>query len=215
MEIVQLEGFKNYLKKALLNPPGITAYESMMPEIRKRLSNLDVSKIEGARLSSVLILIYLDQGKIYLPLTKRHDYKGTHGGQISFPGGQHEEGDESRIFTALREANEEIGVEMNSIEVIGQLSEIYIPPSNFKVLPIVGIVNDKPKFVKEEYEVEHILEVEISEFINTDNHKTKDIAVRNGILKDTPYFDIQGHVVWGATAMILSELVYLIKNMDE
>jgi len=103
---------------------------------------------------------------------------------------------------------------MESIEVICQLSEIYIPPSNFKVLPVVGVVKDKPTFVKEEYEIEHILEVEISEFINTDNHKTKDIAIRNGILRNTPYFDIQGHVVWGATAMILSELVYLIKNID-
>lgn len=214
MEIAELDRFKSYLKEALVNPPGINAYESMMPEIRKRLSNLDVTKIEGARLSSVLILIYFDKGRIYLPLTKRHDYIGTHGGQISFPGGQHEVGDESRIFTALREANEEIGIDIDSIEVIGQLSEIYIPPSNFKVLPVVGIVNDKPTFVKEEYEVEHILEVEISEFINADNHKTKDITIRNGILRNTPYFDIQGHVVWGATAMILSELVYLIKNLD-
>jgi len=77
MEIAELDRFKSHLKEALVNPPGITAYESMMPEIRKRLGNLDVSKIEGARLSSVLILIYFDQGRVYLPLTKRHDYKGN------------------------------------------------------------------------------------------------------------------------------------------
>ncbi|MDH5368182.1 MAG: CoA pyrophosphatase [Cyclobacteriaceae bacterium] len=214
MDVENLENFINTIRKALENPPGIEAYEKMMPEIRDRLEHLDVSKIDDAKLSSVLILLYQYEEKIYIPLTKRHDYKGTHGGQISFPGGKHEEDDESRTHTALREAHEEIGVDPSEIEIIGLLSEIYISPSNFKVLPVVGYINVKPSFVREEFEVEKIIEVEISDFLDKANHKIKDMEVRNSLIKDIPYFDIQGHVVWGATAMILSELVYIIENMD-
>lgn len=215
MDVENLEYFINTIRTALeKNPPGIKAYEKMMPEIRSRHKYLDISKIEGSKLSSVLILLYQYEGKIYLPLTKRHDYNGTHGGQISFPGGKHEEEDESRTYTALREAHEEIGVAPSEVEVLGLLSEIYISPSNFKVLPVVGFINVKPLFVREKFEVEKIIEVEIADFINKANHKTKDIEVRNTTIKDIPYYDIQGHVVWGATAMILSELVYVLENMD-
>lgn len=214
MEISDINKFTEVLKTAIQSPPGMVAYEAMMPEIRKRIGNLDVLKIKGAKLSSVLILLYFHEGKIYLPLTKRHDYKGTHGGQISFPGGKEEDDDKSRVHTALREAQEEIGVVSEEINILGTLSEIYIPPSNFKVLPVLGFANKKPTFVREEFEVEKIIEVELSDFIDKDNHKAKDIEVRNATLKNTPYFDIQGHVVWGATAMILSELVYVLENMD-
>ena len=213
MEIGDLKKFTSNLQEAIQSPPGIVAYEAMMPEIRKRMQNLDVPKIEGAKLSSVLILLYHHDGKIHIPLTKRHDYKGTHGGQISFPGGKHEVGDSSREHTALREAKEEIGVEVNDVKILGTLSEIYIPPSNFKVLPVLGFIDKKPAFVREEFEVEKIIEVVLSDFVDKANHKAKDIEVRDMTLKNTPYFDIQGHVVWGATAMILSELVYILEKL--
>ena len=214
MQVDNFEQFISSLSGAIQSPPGMDAYELMMPEIRKRFKNLDVSKIEGAKLSSVLMLLYHDNGKVYLPLTKRHDYKGTHGGQISLPGGKHEEGDDSRIATALREAEEEVGVAKNTIEVVGTLSEIYIPPSNFKVLPVVGIHSGKPNFVREEFEVEEIIEAELYDFLDHGNRKSKDIEVRGGVLRDVPYFEIQGHVVWGATAMMMSELIYILENID-
>lgn len=213
MEISDIDRFTNALKEAVQSPPGMVAYEVMMPEIRKRMQNLDITKVEGAKLSSVLILLYFHDGKVHLPLTKRHDYDGTHSGQISLPGGKHEDGDESREYTALRETREEIGVDSKDITLLGTLSEIYIPPSNFKVLPVLGFIEKKPNFVREEFEVKEIIEVELSDFTNKTNHKAKDIKVRDMTLKNTPYFDIQGHVVWGATAMILSELVYILDNL--
>lgn len=202
--------FKSQLTEVLEDLPGQKAHEMMMPSIRRSMP-MDLSKITNAKLSSVLLLLYPNDGKVMFPLTKRHDYNGTHGGQISLPGGKIE-GNESRIQTALREAEEEIGIGQNDVEVIGSLTEMYIPPSNFKVLPVLGMLDQRPSFVKEDYEVESILEVSIDEVFNTKNHKVMDMPVRNTTLKNTPYFDIQGHVVWGATAMILSELVALIKS---
>jgi 8-oxo-dGTP pyrophosphatase MutT (NUDIX family) len=203
--------FKNKVTSELENLPGQDAHELMMPSLRRSMP-MDLSLIPDAKLSSVLLLLYPHQGQLYFPLTKRHDYKGTHGGQISLPGGKHE-GQESRIETALREAEEEVGVPKDQIEVMGELTEMYIPPSNFKVLPVLGFLDERPTFVKEAYEVESILEVSIDEVFNTDNHKVMDIPVRNMTLKNTPYFDIQGHVVWGATAMILSEMATLLRRI--
>ena len=203
--------FKTKLTEVLEDLPGQEAHDIMMPSIRRSMP-MDLSKIPNAKLSSVLLLLYPSKGRILFPLTKRHDYNGTHGGQISLPGGKLEE-KESRIQTALREAEEEIGVDRNQVEVIGSLTEMYIQPSNFKVLPVLGILNEPPSFVKEEFEVEKILEVSVEEVIGTSNHKVMDMPVRNMTLKDTPYFDIQGHIVWGATAMILSELAMLLKRI--
>ena len=203
--------FKTKLTEVLEDLPGQEAHDIMMPSIRRSMP-MDLSKIPNAKLSSVLLLLYPSKGRILFPLTKRHDYNGTHGGQISLPGGKLEE-KESRIQTALRETEEEIGVDRNQVEVIGSLTEMYIQPSNFKVLPVLGILNEPPSFVKEEFEVEKILEVSVEEVIGTSNHKVMDMPVRNMTLKDTPYFDIQGHIVWGATAMILSELAMLLKRI--
>ena len=211
IEIDDFSHFKTQFVKVFRDLPGQEAHELMMPSIRRSMP-MDLSKIPNAKLSSVLLLLYPDNGNILFPLIKRHDYNGTHGGQISFPGGKRE-GSESRIQTALREAEEEVGVDQNDIDVLGSLTEIYIPPSNFKVLPVLGMLDERPVFVKEEFEVQKILEVPIDKLFNTANYKVMDMSVRNSKLKNTPYFDIQGHVVWGATAMILSELTAILKRI--
>ena len=203
--------FRARLSEVIKELPGQEAHDLMMPSIRRSMP-MDLDKIPNAKLSSVLLLLYLVDGKLMFPLTKRHDYNGTHGGQISLPGGKIE-GDESRTQTALREAEEEIGVDQNQVEVLGTLTEMYIPPSNFKVLPVLGLLSERPSFEKEEFEVEKIIEVEVNEFMDTSSHKVMDMPVRNMTLKNTPYFEIQGHVVWGATAMILSELAMLMKKI--
>jgi 8-oxo-dGTP pyrophosphatase MutT (NUDIX family) len=203
--------FKSKLSEEIKDLPGQEAHELMMPSIRRSMP-MDLSKIPNAKLSSVLLLLYPVDGKLMLPLTKRHDYKGAHGGQISLPGGKHED-HESRIETALREAEEEVGVNRTEVEVLGTLTEMYIPPSNFKVLPVLGTLPERPFFIKEEFEVEKIMEVSVDEFMDAANYKVKDIQARNFTLKDTPYFDIEGHVVWGATAMILSEMAMLMKRI--
>ncbi len=203
------------LKNRLTQPlPGRSAQEQMTPA---EISNerFDESKLKNARLSSVLVLFYQKNGLWHLPLTQRHDYNGTHSGQVSFPGGKWEESDPDLIFTAKREAHEEIGVHPEEVEVIGQLTHLYIPPSNFKVLPVVGYSKETPEFVKQEREVKELLEVPVDHFMDPNTKKKKNITVSGGFRLNAPYFDVQGKVVWGATAMMLSELVSVLESIRE
>ena len=132
--------------------------------------------------------------------------KDIHSGQISFPGGRYEESDNTLEYCALRETEEEVGVSIDEVTVIGQLSELYIPVSNFQVYPFVGYVKSTPIFVPQPSEVQHVIEVPIEMLKDVSNQKTIDYRVRkNIILKNTPYFDFYGNMVWGATAMMLSE----------
>src|SRR6187551_3165041 len=119
------------------------------------------------RPGSVLILLYEDDGVIKFPLTKRPDYLGTHGGQISFPGGKAEP-DEDVITTALREGEEEIGIVGNEVQVIGRLSNFFVIPSNFIVTPVIGYMNHRPIFRPDPKEVDRILEGNLNQLLNAE-----------------------------------------------
>ncbi|UII31776.1 CoA pyrophosphatase [Fulvivirga ulvae] len=205
--------FIDLLKERLTKPlPGAEAQRIMMPkestEARFDLNRNDV------RLGGVMVLLYPKGNEIYLPLTQRHDYGGTHGGQVSFPGGKWEEGDPDLEFTALRETYEEIGVQKSDVQIIGRLTDLYIPPSNFRVSPVVGYVDEYPAFTLDPYEVKALIEVPLSELIKETTLKRKDILVRGNYRLNAPFFDIDGKVVWGATAMMLAELVALVREME-
>ncbi len=205
----------SYLSARLNSPlPGREAHRRALPSdrIEKRLG-IEVSP--DARLGGVLILLFPGQGdETMFPLIQRTDYPGTHGGQVSLPGGKFEEGDKDLIGTALRETHEEIGVAPEAIRVLGKMSEIYIPPSNFRVLPVLGYVDHYPSFVPEPKEVDEILEVPLAHLMDHTLHKSTDIEVRGMRLPDTPYFDFHDRVVWGATAMILSELYEVLTELS-
>ena len=170
--------------------------------------NINTSSIQ-TRTSAVLILFYPKNDKPHLTLIKRAIDNTVHSGQISFPGGKVEKSDNSLIHTALREANEEVGIITDSVNIIGQLTKLYIPPSNFDVFPIIGATYETPKFTIN-HEVEKVLEVDIRELINPNNYTHKIIQHRNGNEIDVPCYFIQDEVVWGATAMIISELLDMI-----
>jgi 8-oxo-dGTP pyrophosphatase MutT (NUDIX family) len=159
----------------------------------------------------VLILLYEENGQIKFPLTKRPDYLGTHGGQISLPGGKAEPG-EDIITTALREGEEEIGVTRTEIKVIGQLSEFFVIPSNFLVTPVIGYMTSRPIFNPDPKEVVRVLEGSIDQLIRPDAVITKEILAARIYPMLAPHFEIEGEVVWGATAMILNELRVLISD---
>ncbi len=191
--------------------PGPEAHEPLraVPSgiIKPRFEHFSPPKPGG-----VLILLYPEDGAIKFPLTKRPDYSGAHGGQISLPGGKAEQ-DENIIMTALREGEEEIGIDRRKIKVIGQLTDFFVIPSNFLVTPVIGYVEDRPQFIPDPKEVVRILEGRLDQLVSTDAVQTKEIIAAKMYPMIAPHFEIEGEVVWGATAMILNELRMILQEI--
>lgn len=164
------------------------------------------------RPGSVLILLYEKDGKIFFPLIKRNEYKGAHSGQVSFPGGKAEPGEDA-IQTALREAEEEIGIDRNAVSVVGRLSEFFVIPSNFLVTPVVASTPLLPAFRPDPYEVQRILHADLEDIVRDDAVKTKEILAAGSFRMNAPHFEIEEEIVWGATAMMLNELRLVIQEI--
>ena len=153
-----------------------------------------------------MILLYRKEGRWYFPLIQRPDYDGVHAKQMSFPGGKMDDSDPNLTATAIREAEEEIGVKVDDESIIGHLSDLYIVASNFNVKPAVAVYDGTPLFKADEYEVEEIIEVSLEDLLDDALIKEKPIKISYGVTIQAPYFHLNGKVVWGATAMMLSEL---------
>jgi 8-oxo-dGTP pyrophosphatase MutT (NUDIX family) len=164
-----------------------------------------------AAIAAVLILLYPHNGSIHTVFMQRHNYPGVHGGQISFPGGKKESADKDIIHTALREAEEETGVVPSKINIIGTLTPLFIPVSNILVTPVVGWIDKRPDFSHQEEEVVFLFDAEIDRFLDQSIVKVKAFEIR-GEMIDIKYFDYDGHVIWGATAMMLNELLSILKK---
>ena len=194
---------ENNLKSEL---PGEEAHDIMRtgPKLPKATEYLTKAPVPSA----VLILLFPKRDSFNFILTLRSKNVETHKGQISLPGGV-QEGDESLEETALREANEEIGVLPETVEIIGELSTIYVPYSGFKIYPYVGWTNSAPNLKASAEEVEKIIFASITELLNNDNQRKKTTVLR-GLPVTMPYFNLNNEKVWGATSMILSEFKQLI-----
>jgi 8-oxo-dGTP pyrophosphatase MutT (NUDIX family) len=164
-----------------------------------------------ARIAGVLIPLFPEKGSIHTIFMQRPEYNGVHGGQISFPGGKKEPEDVDVIQTALREAYEEIGVERSTVEVIGTLTPLFIPVSNMIVTPVLGWINEKPDFKCQHEEVVFLINAELRNFLNPLIIKSKPFEIRGEML-NVKYFDYNNNTIWGATAMILYELLAIIKR---
>jgi len=196
--------FIEKIQQRLSEPlPGKEHQRLMAPALRGKEKPSSTSPT----VACVLVLLFPKNDEWHLALMQRVPHeKDKHSGQISFPGGRLEESDSSLEFCALREAEEEVGVPIDDVTVIGQLSEMFIPVSNFQVYPFVGFVKNTPTFIPQPSEVQNIIEVPIEMLKDISNQKTIDYRVRkNIVLKNTPYFDFFGKMVWGATAMMLNE----------
>lgn len=203
--------FKNALSKQLRDKlPGTEAHRLLEPPTRK---NFPEKPRRNARQSSVLILIYPKSGVYHTITILRPQYDGVHSGQISFPGGQFEEGDESLVFTALRETQEEIGVEISRNQIIGKLSDIYIHPSNFLVTPYVAVISKVPEMKKDSFEVEKLIEVSLQDIIHPDAIVRKNLNLEKYGNVQVPCFFVDDQVIWGATAMIMSELRTILSRI--
>lgn len=210
------EEFITDIRTALRRPlPGTKAQFKMAPY--ERVLKAFADKIIGKQRkeSAVLCLFYPKNGEVYFTLILRNTYKGVHSAQVGFPGGKTEEVDRSLEETALRETEEEVGVNKQSIKVLGKLTDVFIPPSGYHVYPFVGYTNDAPQFIPDPKEVSKIIETPLRILMDESIVGRKKIAVSAIKIKvNYPFFDIQGETVWGATAMMLSELKELVKRDD-
>ncbi|RBP30775.1 NUDIX domain-containing protein [Oceanihabitans sediminis] len=193
--------------------PAEASQFKMSPPFRAALAKKQQDKIKFAKQSAVLALFYPDhEEETKLVLILRKSYKGVHSAQVGFPGGKVEETDVSLQHTALRETEEEVGMPMQDVKVIKALTQMYIPPSNFYVHPFIGYTDYTPNFVKEESEVEDILEVSLQQFLDDRNVVIERVSTSYNREVEVPAFKLNDHVVWGATAMMLSEIKDLLKQ---
>ena len=194
--------------------PGENAQFLMAPitrqKIKQQQQQLDTFL---PRKSAVLILLYPTENSINTILIQRPVYDGVHSGQIAFPGGKFEENDLSLENTALREANEEIGINTHNIQLIGSLTDLYISPSNFLVKPFVGFVEELSELKADSYEVNQIIHYDLFSLNNERIKGIKTIEHSNGFKIKTPYYEVEGFTVWGATAMMISELNAVVSKV--
>ncbi len=164
------------------------------------------------RSSAVMMLLYPVNGNVHTMIIQRPDYDGIHSGQLALPGGKADEADVSLRQTAMRETQEEVGVIITDENIIGQLTPVYIPPSNFLVTPFVAWLDEQPNFVPDEREVGAILEVPLYTFLDAAIKDRKRITIRANTFIDAPCYVLGEHILWGATAMMFSELEEILRG---
>lgn len=203
-----IQNLKNRLNQSL---PGRDAQAEMSPSVER----IKKPASKDARVACVLALFYPKDNKLNMVFIERasNNPNDRHRGQIGFPGGKLEDSDVSLLAGALREAEEEVGVKSSDVQVLGGLTELYIPVSNFKVHPFVGYLPYTPTFIAQESEVKEVLEIPFERFLNDSVRKRKDMKMSNNFtLPQVPYFDVKEQVIWGATSMMLSELIACTKD---
>ncbi|WP_167961322.1 NUDIX hydrolase [Saonia flava] len=194
--------------------PGVDSHYKMAPLATVLELKTEEIKKRNPRKAGVMALFYPDNVlNTHLLLILRKTYQGVHSNQISFPGGKMEQEDMNLLTTALRETHEEVGVKPRDIKVIKQLSQIYIPPSNFEVFPYLGLYNMNEPFKLQDEEVETLVEVSLADFMDEKRIVKEKITTSYAKEWEVPAFKLNGYTVWGATAMMLSEVKELFKQV--
>lgn len=190
--------FKSELTKEL---PGMSSHKKMIPFFPDNVPeyfNYD----QKLRDAAVLIVIFFDYDKLKTILIERVPDPGPHSGQIAFPGGRTEETDIDLIHTALREAEEEVGVVIKREQVLGSLTPVQIPISRYSVLPVVCFTDEVGQLIRCEDEVNRIFEVDL--FSMLEKEAVRPVKAR-AMMIEAPSFAFDDQIVWGATAMVLKE----------
>lgn len=201
------------LEKALKGPkPGLRAQIKMVTNPRP--GNKTYREVEDSCIKAgVLVLLYPWKNQLHLVLTRRPSHMGLHQAQISFPGGRQEDR-ESFGQAALREAHEELGIPVESIRILGELTPLYIPPTNYCIYPVVAATEKRPDFQPSEEEVAEVIEVPLDHLLNPQCIRREVWTVR-GLKAEVPFYLFHEHKIWGATAMVLAELLDLMKSSDK
>lgn len=194
------------------NLPGEDAQFGMAPMARPRMREA-LAAAPVVYQSAVLLYLFPKREQWHIVLMKRPDYDGTHSGQVSIPGGRLEPG-ESHLQAALREFEEEIGVGVDDRNLLGKLSDLFIPPSNYLVKPFVAYALTPPRYAPDPLEVAEIIELPVDWLLSDVAVGRGRVKLSSGVNIVSPYFDVAGHVVWGATAMILNELKQVVRELD-
>lgn len=212
---MKVQLFLDLFKQELAdNLPGESAHLRMSP-MNRPLSSLALKNAVDVRDSAVAVVLYRNKDQIECILTQRPEYDGSHGGQVSFPGGKKDPEDNDLEETARRECFEEIGIPKNEGMLLGQLTEVYIPVSGFLVKPFVYFHQELPQLKKDEREVAEILTFPLFDLKKEERISSTEIHLRNGMIyKNIPYFDLADKKVWGATALILNEIREILLKID-
>lgn len=205
--------FIEKLEDRLTRPlPGVSAQNRMAPSSRKSLSYY-TGEIKSVRMSSVMILLFREGDNWKFPLIRRVQYPGVHSGQMALPGGRMEKGDKDRIFTAIRETQEETGADLKGVRILGTLTELPVYASRSSVLPVVGAVPVVPSLKRDPKEVESLHIASLEELLDEKNRRITTLQVSDTRSVEAPYYAVDDQIVWGATAMILSEFLYIIREI--
>lgn len=203
-----------WLRERLKSPlPGRSAQERMMGRVVTMPDKLP----DDARPSAVLCLLFPMNDELHVLLMKRREDKTAHSGQVSFPGGSHDITDADLRATALREAQEEVGILSNEVDILGALTPLYIPVSNFNVYPFVGYAKNRPAYNLSHYEVAYTLEVPLNTLLHADRKMVMEVVspkFPDVKRKVNAYVLEDGTIIWGATAMIISELEVLLNEIE-
>lgn len=205
--------FKNNVSKLFDIPlGGLDAQFELAPKFRQKYTQ-EFIEARNAKKAAVLALFYPNNyGETCFLLTLRANYDGTHASQISFPGGKFDSSDDSLENTALREAQEEVGVLPEDVHIFKQMTDVYIPPSNFMVTPFLGFLDYTPTLVKNE-EVEENIWVPVRNLLNENAFSTTIVTTSYAKNITVPCFNLSNRIVWGATAMMLNEIKVLLKEI--
>ncbi|MDB4274070.1 CoA pyrophosphatase [Algibacter sp.] len=194
--------------------PAEVSHFKMVPPFRQELLKKQKEAIKKAKHAGVLSLFYPDEDmETKFVLILRKTYKGVHSAQVAFPGGKLEAQDASLRDTALRETFEEVGVPIDTVQIVRSISQVYIPPSNFYVQPFIGFTQTTPQFIKQDDEVEALIEIDLEHFLDEQSLISKKVKTSYSIEVEVPAFKLNDYVVWGATAMMLSEIKDLLKQL--
>jgi 8-oxo-dGTP pyrophosphatase MutT (NUDIX family) len=206
-----IEKLKSELTSVL---PGVEAHLRLAPEMRVNDLKTSIPPAHALE-SAVLIILFPSNGQLHTVVILRNEYDGAHSGQISLPGGKKEISDIDFKHTALREAQEEIGIIPADMEIVGQLSRFYVKPSNFIIYPFVAYTPVRPEFRPDPIEVQKVIEIDIFREISYDLMIKRSLMFRNNIEITAPGFIVDSEFMWGATAMIFSELLHILSRVAD
>lgn len=185
-------------KDGILESESLEKYERILSK----------EKLASMKKAAVLLALFKKNNEWYFPLIKRPMHERNHPGQIALPGGAKED-DEKLNYTAIREAFEEVGIKTESVDIIGKLTPLPVPVSGYLIYPFIGILKKEPKWILNEDEVDELIITKVSELVNADNYYSETWEL-HGNKVEVPHFRINDHVIWGATASVLSEFIDLI-----